>query len=150
MNFKVGDKVRVRKDLKQGDNFSRYVNDDMEKLAGEVVTIKFVGSTSYKLEEDNWSWTDDMLLKRAVKKAPGSGIYFDEIEGFSEIKESTHVEIKKQTQITVKDKELSLVYTTNTRKNRVSMHLNGQKQTRIRFQDIDRVIELLTRLKSEV
>lgn len=37
MKYEAGDKVRIRKDLKKGDNFELWVDDEMEKLAGEKV-----------------------------------------------------------------------------------------------------------------
>ena len=66
MKFKVGDKVRIRKDLKEGHDYKLYVNDDMEELAGEIVTItKVYGDcdTEYEINEDTGenSWTEDMF-----------------------------------------------------------------------------------------
>lgn len=69
--FKVGDKVRIRKDIKEGHNkHNLYINDEMEHMAGKVVTIsgvyrcwsmmnkKGVGYRYYRLKEDvsNWNW----------------------------------------------------------------------------------------------
>ena len=45
MKFKIGDKVRIRKDLKEGDSFGIYVADEMEELAGEIVTITQVNKS---------------------------------------------------------------------------------------------------------
>jgi hypothetical protein len=66
--FKVGDKVRIRKDLKEGRYYSEdgkkfdYANDRMARLAGEVVTIKSMFSeNSYLIEEFDWSWVDGMF-----------------------------------------------------------------------------------------
>ena len=63
MKYKVGDKVRVRKDLKVGGSYGVYFNDDMAKFIGEEVTIDYVGPISYRIKEDtfNWSWTDEMF-----------------------------------------------------------------------------------------
>lgn len=63
MKFKVGDKVRVRKDLIVGE---RYGSDgfisDMKKLLGDVVTIKkVVDPDKYRIVEGYYNWTDEML-----------------------------------------------------------------------------------------
>ena len=64
MNFKVGDKVRVRKDLIAGksygeDNLS-FV-DDMEKYKGKQFEIIKTSSCDYKLDNSNYYFNDDML-----------------------------------------------------------------------------------------
>jgi hypothetical protein len=62
MNFKVGDKVRVRKDLKVGDGLiSCSVLGDMIKFAGEFLTITRVRNEFYDVKENCWNWTDNML-----------------------------------------------------------------------------------------
>lgn len=63
MRYKIGDKVRVRKDLKVGESYGVYFNEDMVKFIGEEVTIDWVGSLGYRIKEDNlsWSWTDKMF-----------------------------------------------------------------------------------------
>lgn len=67
MKFKIGDKVRIRKDLKEGDRFEIYVTDEMEELAGEIVTITQVNKSlvgvKYAIDKDDgsYSWTEDMF-----------------------------------------------------------------------------------------
>ncbi len=70
MKFKVGDKVRVREDLKVGDGFGcTTVVEDMLKYRGKITTIKqarssVVGNyTIYEIDDDGkfWAWTDEML-----------------------------------------------------------------------------------------
>ena len=61
MNYNVGDRVRVRKDLKEGDNFSIFVNSTMEKYAGKIVTIRDFDEDSYSLEEVDFYWRDDLF-----------------------------------------------------------------------------------------
>ena len=64
MKYKVGDKVKVREDLKIGKSYNEKIFvDDMEKYKGQIVTIKVVGDDNYRIEEDNqdWYWTDEML-----------------------------------------------------------------------------------------
>ena len=68
MKFKVGDRVRIRKDLKKGYDFKYYVADKMEKFKGKTVTIYSVNSEAYRIEEDNmnWDWTEDMFEGLAI------------------------------------------------------------------------------------
>ena len=64
MKYKVGDKVKVREDLKIGKSYNEKIFvDDMEKYKGQIVTMKVVGDDNYRIEEDNqdWYWTDEML-----------------------------------------------------------------------------------------
>ena len=69
MKYQVGDRVRIRRNLKQGDNFSIYVAKDMEEYAGKIMTIsercELEGSARYKLKENDscWTWTEDMFEK---------------------------------------------------------------------------------------
>lgn len=68
--YKVGDKVRVREDLKvdgdyymeDGETRDRFVVD-MAKFIGKVVTIKEHYHEKYRIEEDEdeYNWTDDMF-----------------------------------------------------------------------------------------
>ena len=76
MKFKVGDTVKIRKDLKKGDNFEIYVDSDMEELAGEIVTIKkmykYLSSERYEIDKDKgfYTWTEDMFesIKKPTKE----------------------------------------------------------------------------------
>lgn len=66
MKFKVGDRVRIRKDLKEGDDFELYVVDDMEEFSGKIVTIinaweKNGGRYSIKEDPNNYTWSEDMF-----------------------------------------------------------------------------------------
>lgn len=60
--YKVGDRVRVKKDLTAGDiiNGERFVSD-MEKYRGEILTILKIKKDSYIVKENAWNWTDDMF-----------------------------------------------------------------------------------------
>lgn len=68
MRYKVGDKVRVRKDLKSGTSYSMFHNDkcrdnavdQMVKLAGQIVEISDVYGM-YKVKGNTWNWTDEMF-----------------------------------------------------------------------------------------
>lgn len=64
MKYKVGDKVRVRKDLRVGSAYNHWlVVDAMMKHRGKTVTIAVVGYNRYLIKEDGagLSWTDEML-----------------------------------------------------------------------------------------
>ena len=67
MRFKVGDKVRVREDLKKRvvempSGFSIVITGEMIDLTDEVVTISSVGKETYKVEElKYYEWTDEMF-----------------------------------------------------------------------------------------
>ena len=69
MNFKIGDKVRVREDLSINTFYGDYWTDcRMEKYKGQVGVIKLVDEEEYyKLLIDGnkeslaWYWTDEML-----------------------------------------------------------------------------------------
>lgn len=76
MKYKVGDKVKVRKDLKLGGTYGEYyVTNNMHKLAGDTVTISSVHDYGYKIFEDNGicHWADKMFDPVAKKLIePGS------------------------------------------------------------------------------
>lgn len=63
MKYKVGDKVKVRSDLKAYEIYgSNMLTKSMEKFAGKTVTISGVGITSYAIEEMEAAyWTDEMF-----------------------------------------------------------------------------------------
>lgn len=65
MKHKVGDIIRVRKDLRNGIDFGDcYVSSEMANLAGKLVTISgVVDDTYYYLEEDdlNYYWIDEFF-----------------------------------------------------------------------------------------
>lgn len=62
MKYKVGDKVRVRRDLEDGETYGGWdALEDMVKMRGEIVTIRRVRSSAYELEEKGLMWTDEMF-----------------------------------------------------------------------------------------
>lgn len=66
MKYKVGDKVRVRKDLIVGKKYgAQDFAYGMLELRGKIVTIKCATDGFYRVEEDDnkcpYSWTDEML-----------------------------------------------------------------------------------------
>ena len=62
MKYKVGDKVRVRSDLEECEEYGGwYTSECMVRMRGEIVTIRGVGSSAYELEESDLMWTDEMF-----------------------------------------------------------------------------------------
>lgn len=60
MKYKVGDKVRVRRGLNTVDIYGGvFANSEM--VEKEIVTIASVNSCYYKIEEDSFCWTEEML-----------------------------------------------------------------------------------------
>lgn len=74
--YKVGDKVKVRKDLEVGVTYGadRFVRE-MSDLRGKIITIKEVNlyDSEYRIEEFRYWWTDEMfegLYIEATKPSP--------------------------------------------------------------------------------
>ena len=63
--FKVGDKVKVREDLEEGDRCgSQGVVGEMLAYNGEILTISnIVNPGEYDVKENCWTWSDEMLEK---------------------------------------------------------------------------------------
>lgn len=62
MRYKVGDKVRVRKDLSCGKDYGGMkVHYYMERWSDRFITIKEVFDDKYAIEEDDYDWNDAML-----------------------------------------------------------------------------------------
>ena len=66
MRYKVGDKVKVRKDLAVDKDYDGYAFvSSMEEFKGKIVTIESVDGDHYHIEEDKFEfkfgWVDEML-----------------------------------------------------------------------------------------
>lgn len=70
MKYKVGDKVKVRKDLKLNREYKMFnsavwddVTDGMMLLKGKLVTVDGIGRRGYLIKEDecHYNWTDEMF-----------------------------------------------------------------------------------------
>lgn len=62
MKYKVGDKVRVRNDLKFGYEYGMHsFTSDMSRFCGKIVTIKSVHKGDYRIVECEYWWTDEMF-----------------------------------------------------------------------------------------
>jgi len=129
--YKVGDKVTVRNDMTEGSVYGglSFV-DTMVDLRGKVVTIENADHFGYTIEGDIYNWTDEM---------------------FCDENNNNICDVVKQTIIKIGKKSgLSIQHTTNTKKENISIQRNGSKTGKIKFNEIDNLIELLNKLKSEV
>lgn len=62
MKYKVGDKVRVRRDLNKGMIYNEFtVTTPMADKAGDIVTISAVSRRYYHIAEYGCCWTDEMF-----------------------------------------------------------------------------------------
>lgn len=62
MKYKVGDKVRIRKDLKATKSYGGlYFNSRMEQLRGNLVTIRMIDEPSYCIKGSDDFWNDEMF-----------------------------------------------------------------------------------------
>lgn len=64
MKYKVGDKVRVRKDLEEYGHYGKYsANRNMAELHGSIVEIKKVENEEqrYEIDDNLYYWTDEMF-----------------------------------------------------------------------------------------
>ena len=109
MKFKVGDKVRIRKDLKASQEFRKfYIDEDMLKYRGKIATIKEIdlyGAYRIDLDDTSWCWTEKMLepLGKFFKKLPNNFTGTIEIEnGYIIEKEILDEEEKKYLSAVIK------------------------------------------------
>lgn len=74
--YKIGDKVRIKEDLKGGRYYNNvYCNDEMAKLAGKIVTINDIdieGDCHIDIEEDidNYWWSEEMFEDKEATDEP--------------------------------------------------------------------------------
>lgn len=68
MTYRIGDRVRIRPDLKLGTNkLGVYVNQDMLRMAGRVVTIQSsfpIPPVVYKVSGSQYNWTELEFVKQ--------------------------------------------------------------------------------------
>lgn len=65
----VGDKVIIDPLLHEGYDYEWYVDREMERLAGSVVTITRIREKGvYEIDADEgvWGWTEDMLIPDTI------------------------------------------------------------------------------------
>ena len=61
MKYKVGDRVRVRRDLNVNLDCNPIVVEEMLCKAGDIVTISVVSNDSYRIAGCRYFWTDEMF-----------------------------------------------------------------------------------------
>ena len=62
MKYKVGDKVRVRKDLKPGNFYGKdYYISSMDKFKGEKCVITEIWDQSYQINNFGYWWSEEMF-----------------------------------------------------------------------------------------
>ena len=62
MKYKVGDKVRVRKDLKSGNFYGKdYYISSMDKFKGEKCVITEIWDQSYQINNFGYWWSEEMF-----------------------------------------------------------------------------------------
>lgn len=62
MKYKVGDKVRVRKDLKPGNFYGRaYYSSDMNKFKAMECIVTNIYEGTYNINDCEYGFTDEML-----------------------------------------------------------------------------------------
>ena len=110
MKYKVGDKVRVRKDLVVDSEYGGvcYV-DAMDKFKDKECVITNMDDTSYRINNSEFWWTDEMLepvddlLEYALEKL---GMTKEELEDERDTNKEDIVFIKRY----MKDKEEKIKY----------------------------------------
>ena len=62
MKYKVGDRVRVRKDLKPGNFYGKdYYISSMDKFKGEKCVITEIWDQSYQINNFGYWWSEEMF-----------------------------------------------------------------------------------------
>ena len=62
MKYKVGDRVRVRKDLKPGNFYGKdYYISSMDKFKGEKCVITGIWDQSYQINDFGYWWSEEMF-----------------------------------------------------------------------------------------
>ena len=62
MKYKIGDKVRVRKDLEPGNFYGKdYYISSMDKFKGEKCVITEIWDQSYQIDNFGYWWSEEMF-----------------------------------------------------------------------------------------
>ena len=109
MKYKIGDKVRVRKDLEPGNFYGRvYYSSDMNKFKAMECVVTNIYDGTYNINNSEYGFTDEMLepvdegalLKYALEKL---GMSKEELE--NEMNEEDDEDMKKAKEIVRINKE---------------------------------------------
>ena len=99
MKYKVGDKVRVRKDLEPGNFYGRaYYSSDMNKFKAMECVVTNIYDGTYNINDSEYGFSDEMLepvddlLEYALEKL---GMTKEELEDEMNIDEEDIAFIKK-------------------------------------------------------
>ena len=105
MKYKIGDKVRVRKDLEPGNFYGRvYYSSDMNKFKAMECVVTNIYDGTYNINNSEYGFSDEMLepvddlLEYALKKL---GMTKQEIQGEMNRDEEDIAFVKK----CIKDKD---------------------------------------------
>ena len=121
MKYEVGDIVRVRKDLKAGnDNGKLYVTSNMAELAGKLVTIFDIDGDYYHIVENDFLWKDDFFEDKDEEDDEYEDIIDRVLSEMTEETKDTLIKqfIKGENKITI---TASPIYKTISRTNGVSI-----------------------------
>lgn len=97
MKYKVGDKVKINKNLKVNGKYNEYMfTDGMVKYLGKTAIIENIECDCYFLDIDNgeWCWTDDMLTGSKKTQMTKEELK-EELEEFKNITSETLKETKE-------------------------------------------------------
>ena len=92
MKYKVGDKVKVREDLRLDRTYNKFtINRKMKKLAGTIVTIQRINENYYRIVEDDgmWGWTDKMFEDKVEENKMDNNNITVNMENLSQEERST-------------------------------------------------------------
>jgi len=126
---------------------------DKKFKVGDIVTLNKIEnkfgedqSSGHGLPKEVRISAIEQLYDYGVETLEGKWLTSVDEKNLSIIEQS----IKKQTLFTIKDKELSVVYMSNTKKNNFSILKSGSRSGgRYKLDDINRVMALLRKLKKE-
>lgn len=64
--LKVGQRVRLKEDLRMGGGYKVHLNSSMTKYRGKETTIRtevspYYGKYTLEIDNGSWTWTDDMF-----------------------------------------------------------------------------------------
>ena len=92
MKYKVGDKVKVREDLRLDRTYNKFtINRKMKNLAGTIVTIQRINENYYRIVEDDgmWGWTDKMFEDKVEENKMDNNNITVNMENLSQEERST-------------------------------------------------------------